>query len=1684
MGSRPILARSMELATLCLLACAATAQTLSPASVSFGNWGVGTTSTATTVTLKNNQSSPLTITSIATSGDFAEASNCPRSPSRLAPNSSCAISVTFTPTGTGSRTGTLTVSDDAPNSPQTAPLTGTGVLPVMLSPPSLSFGSVALNTTSAAKKVTVQNYQTVPLTITAISASGDFAETSTCPLSPNTLGARSSCTISVTFTPIAVGSRSGSLTVSDDATNSPQIDALTGTGIQPVALSPSSLSFGSQFVNSTSAARTIRLQNNQAVPLTISAISASGDFSQSSNCPTSPNALEAKLSCTISVTFTPTGLGSRAGTLTVTDDAATSPQTAQLTGSGMAPVTLSPASLSFSGQIPTTNSAPKTVTIKNAQAVPLTIGNMSVTGDFSQTSNCPLSPSTLAAGASCTTSVTFNPTALGTRTGTLTITDSASTSPQMESLSGTGSLAGLSSITVTPANSTLTPGSQQQFVAMGAWSNGVQSDISQFVSWSSSASTVTSVSSAGLAQALNPGTATITATYAAVSGATTVTVASPTLLSITLSPANPSVPAGKSEQFTATLHYSDGSSEVTTTGLIWSSSDATVATVSNSGLASTLALGTSTITAASGSVSGSTTLTVDQAACVDAPSGLIGWWTGDGDTVDIAGNQSGTLHNGAQYDSGQIGQAFSFNGNNTSVVVNAPVYSSTAGSLMFWFLAKGSGVLTGSSDGISRTPRFQLDDNGDLSWQFGSLSAQALGQINFNQWYHLVISYSTSDATANVQVFVNGAPAASAVSSAIVPSTSQISFGASIDTQSASFNGLMDEVAIFNRALSEQDIQNIYSAFSAGMCKPVVQSTAVSPLNPTVAVGLPQQFSLVGTYSDGTTHDLTTSAMWTSSISPVASVNSAGRATGTGAGQTTIAGSFHSLSSSTVLTVSDVSLVSLAVAPAAPSIPLGTAEQFSATGTFSDGSTEDVTAAAIWTSSDGTVATVNSAGMATSVAAGMTTISASVGGISGSTSLAITTDSMISIAVTPGTVAVPIGLNEGFRAIAHFTDGSTHDITNSVQWSSSSPSIATVGNATGMFGVATGVGSGNALISATLGSLSGSANLTVTGTTLAALFVSPQNSTIPIAGAEQFNATGYYSDGTAADVTTLVNWASSSGEATVSNTSGSQGLAKGAAAGTTRIVATFGSVKSSAVLVVTDPLVSITITPQNASILSGASQQFTATGTYASGSTNDVTGIAAWSSSTTSVATINASGLAVSGQAGGQTSITAMIGSINASTNLTVVAVPTPTKFRVDISVGTTGQLFISWNSMNGASYYNLQRSTDPASGFTTVAACSGRSSLKYTNTTTAMMACRDGGLLPGTIYYYQVQACYSAGCSVYSSPASNVPVTSDCTPNQIPNTVGLQTLPSIVLRSSVVDPSIQFLPSSNQFAYYASPSVPRRNLLVVQLPGSSELCPGSGPFSDTAVRLGFDVICVNYSNLTSQQTICAGDSSCFGNISQAKLDASGVCSSPGQTHCGLDPKTGQPYYLCNPADAVTQRVSMMLQYLNTHGYNQNGTNWGAYLSGTTPLWQNIIFVGHSQGGVMSTFAAYKHTVARAINLSAPPQATPVNGVEVAADYFQTDKATDIRNIYGLVSVYDERYQQGVFQAVWPALGFTAQNNDAEVMLNTSTPIGLNCNSGLPSHNFSNSAPPGPSGGHASSLLLWNEDIFKFMLID
>jgi len=283
-------------------------------------------------------------------------------------------------------------------------------------------------------------------------------------------------------------------------------------------------------------------------------------------------------------------------------------------------VTLSPASLNFGSVVVGTTSAVKNVTLINSGSAPLTISGMTSTVPFAQTNTC---GSTVAPRQKCTISVTFSPAKTGSATGAVSITDNASNSPQTVSLAGTGSTTGLASIAVTPADASIATGTTQQFTATGTFSSGETYNLTDSVTWSSSKKTVATISNAagtqGLATAVAVGTSTMSATTNKIVGSTVLTVTIvPTLVSIAVAPAAPSIVLGAQQQFIATGTYSDGSTQILTTSATWTSGNTAVANISNAngtqGLATSVGVGTSAITAALGSVtSPSDTLTVNPA---------------------------------------------------------------------------------------------------------------------------------------------------------------------------------------------------------------------------------------------------------------------------------------------------------------------------------------------------------------------------------------------------------------------------------------------------------------------------------------------------------------------------------------------------------------------------------------------------------------------------------------------------------------------------------------------------------------------------------------------------------------------------------------------------------------------------------------------------------------------------------------------------------------------------------------------------------------------------------------------------------------------------------------------------------------------------------------------------------------
>ena len=245
-------------------------------------------------------------------------------------------------------------------------------------------------------------------------------------------------------------------------------------------------------------------------------------------------------------------------------------------------------------------------------------------------------------------------------------------------------------------------------------------------------------------------------------------------------------------------------------------------------------------------------------------------------------------------------------------------------------------------------------------------------------------------------------------------------------------------------------------------------------------VGESEQLTATGNFSDGTVQNLTQSATWSSSAPGVVTISAAGLATGVTAGTSSLSATMTGITSSATLTVTAPVLVSIVVAPGNASVAAGNTQQFAATGTYSDGSTQNLTGTAAWSSSAPGVATITPGGLATGVKTGQSSLSATMSSITGSATLTVTPPVLVSIAVTPGNASIAVGTTQQFTATGTYSDSSTQNLTSTAAWSSSDSSVATIGNASGSQGLATTAGLGTTTMQATSGAINGSTTLTVT----------------------------------------------------------------------------------------------------------------------------------------------------------------------------------------------------------------------------------------------------------------------------------------------------------------------------------------------------------------------------------------------------------------------------------------------------------------------------------------------------------------------------------------------------------------------------------------------------------------------------
>ena len=333
----------------------------------------------------------------------------------------------------------------------------------------------------------------------------------------------------------------------------------------------------------------------------------------------------------------------------------------------------------------------------------------------------------------------------------------------------------------------------------------------------------------------------------------------------------------------------------------------------------------------------------------------------------------------------------------------------------------------------------------------------------------------------------------------------------------------------------------------------MLQSITVTPANPTVPAGGTKQFSATAAFSDKSTQNVTDLVTWASAATSIATISSAagsrGLATALAPGSSSISATFEGVTGTTVLTVTPAALLSIAVTPVNPSVVAGGTKQFAASGTYTDKSTKDLTSQVVWGSASTFVATISSepgsAGLAQSLAQGTSSISAAFAGVTGTTVLTVTAAVLQSISVTPPDPSIAAGGTEQFGAIGTYSDKSTQILTSRVSWASAEPSVAKISSAFLTRGLATAMAAGTTSISASFAGLTGATVLLVTPAALQTIVIQPANPSVSAGGTVQLTAIGVYADNSTAYLTTEVTWGSASPlVATVSNATGSQGLAR------------------------------------------------------------------------------------------------------------------------------------------------------------------------------------------------------------------------------------------------------------------------------------------------------------------------------------------------------------------------------------------------------------------------------------------------------------------------------------------------------------------------------------------------------------
>jgi uncharacterized protein YjdB len=811
----------------------------------------------------------------------------------------------------------------------------------------------------------------------------------------------------------------------------------------------------------------------------------------------------------------------------------------------------------------------------------------------------------------------------------------------------------VASVTVAPPSGSLVEGSTLQLSAETRDAKG-RLITGRFVSWSTDAHGIATVSATGLVTAVAPGTANITAESENKIGMATINVTAIPVATVSVSLATSTVIAGQTTQATATTL--DGSGN-TLTGrvVVWSSDNATVATVSSTGLVTSHAAGVANIIAVSETKTGGAALTVDpvpvNTVAVSPPTA----------TVIVSATQQLTATTKDINDNTLTGRVVTWSSSD-------PTRATVSSTGLVTAVAAGPAVITATSEGKTGTSSI-------------TVTPVAVASVTVSLTPNSITAVGTSQAAA-VTLDANGA----VLTGRAISWSSSNTAVATVSPQgvvSAVAQGTADIIAI-SEGKTNSAVLTVTPA--------PVATVTVSPPSATVFQSATEQLTVV--LKDAHNNVLSgRSIVWSSSNVAVATVSTSGLVTAASAtmGTVTITATSEGQIGTSSITVSQDPVASVSVALSLSTINVGQNTQASAT--LRDASNNILTGRTVtWTSDNTTVATVSTGGVVTALAAGTAHIFGASGGQSGSATLTVTPIPVASVSVS--LAASPIQIGQSTQATATTRDANNGVLTGRViVWSSDNTGVATV--TTG--GLVTAIGAGSANIIAASEGQSGSSPLTVIAVPVASLTLSAPTTPMVLGQTQQLTAIPKDASGNTLAGRT-VNWVSSnpavltvSAASSVSNSGGATVTLTAAGLGTATITATSESAPSVATPVITVnpiPVATVTVSPSSAALALGVTSTQQLTAILKDLNNNTLTGrTVTWTSSNPSVASVDGNGF-VTAVGGGSTTITATSETKTGTSSITVT-VPVMTvavsPSSATLTVGLTHQLIATTKDVNGS---------------------------------------------------------------------------------------------------------------------------------------------------------------------------------------------------------------------------------------------------------------------------------------------------------------------------------------------------------------------------------------------------------------